>query len=189
MHLQAITNALKQNKVGIFPCDTIWGLIGRLNLEVIQRIADIKQRPIDKPFLFLIPSLDFVPQLAADIPQSAEKLMQQYWPGPLTIILNKHQNVSSEFTAQQPTIGLRYPNFQPLNELLDNLQEPLISTSVNLNQQEAITNIEDLPEEIKQHVDFIYTNHQPPLTQASTIVNCTTDKPFVLREGILKLEF
>ncbi|MFC1617522.1 L-threonylcarbamoyladenylate synthase, partial [Candidatus Margulisiibacteriota bacterium] len=146
--LNKICDDLKAKKIGVFPCDTIWGLIGIMDLEVIQKVFELKKRDQNQPFLILIPNIKTLTTLAEEIPDCAKELIKKYWPGPLTIIFKKNKAIDPKFTAQKDTIAIRYPKFIPLNFLLDKINRPLISTSVNISKHEAISSLKDIPNSI-----------------------------------------
>lgn len=184
-HLTKIVDQLRKNEIGIFPCDTILGLIGRMDLSVITRIHDLKKRPPESPFLVLIPNISFLTSLTDTLSPHAQKYMDHYWPGPLTLILNRHPDIPAELTAYKSTIGIRHPLFEPLNWVLNELNEPLISTSVNLSGHPPVHHFNAIPPEIRQSVDFIYDDIEPGLNKESSVVDCTQPEPIILRKGAL----
>jgi len=180
-----IIKKIKENKVGIFPCDTIFGLIGRVDEEVIKKITEIKNRLANQPFIILIPSPKFLDKFVDSISDSAQKYIHEYWPGPLTIIFKKHQSVSKIFTANKDTIAIRYPLFKPLNNLLDELNEPLISTSPNLSGEKTPILFEEISNNIKQKVDFIYNQDISSVKKESSIIDCSQEPPVIIRKGCI----
>jgi len=188
-NLNNLIESLKSNQVGIFPCDTVLGLIGRMDGSVIDRIARIKNRPVTQSFLFLIPDKNWLAQLVRmPLSPQAIQLMETYWPGPLTLVLPKSDQVSDLFTAGKPTIGIRFPQFKPLNDLLNAINEPLISTSVNRSGEPSPQTFLGVSDEIKSRVDFIVSEFEPGLSGESTIVDCTQDQPKILRQGVLLIQ-
>lgn len=183
--LSPIAKKLKENAIGIFPCDTIFGLIGRMDVAVIQKIAQIKNREATQPFIILIPNIRFLDTLVDSISESAQKYINQYWPGPLTIIFNKHTSISSEYTGGRNTIGIRYPLFEPLNVILNELKEPLISTSVNESGEKPPILFSEISNNIKQKVDFIYNQDIPLIKKESSIIDCSVEPPIIIRKGCL----
>ena len=94
-HLHDVAYAIRRDGIAIFPCDTILGLIGRLTPEAFRRLNLIKNRDPLNPFLVLVPNASWIPQLATDISAEELQMMDQYWPGPVTLLLNRHERVNA----------------------------------------------------------------------------------------------
>src|SRR5437016_5568401 len=107
--------ALLKKQIIIFPCDTIWGLLALPDPDTVSRLAALKQRQTDKPFLALIPTIDSLETLVDQVPKLAYPLIHHYWPGPLTLIFKKHRDLPHFYTAGHETIAVRMPDFGPLN--------------------------------------------------------------------------
>jgi L-threonylcarbamoyladenylate synthase len=124
--IQKIVNGIKSGQVGIFPCDTVLGIIGLVTLENIKRIRAIKKRG-DSPFLLLIPSQKWLESLTEGLSESQRMYCNQYWPGPITFIFEKSAQIPDELTEYKESIAIRCPQFEPLNTILDAVNAPLIS--------------------------------------------------------------
>ena len=178
--MQHIINQLMANALGIIEHDTLPGIVARMTADNARTINAIKHRMPNKGFIVLIPNTDWVTKLATNVSHQARQLMAQHWPGPLTIILNKHPQVPHAITGGRDTIALRYPNHAMLSPLLKQLNEPLLSTSANISAQSGVS-----PELLKA-VQFTHGNiHADGL--ASTIVDATGPTLRVLRQGGLLL--
>ena len=179
--MSKLTEKLKNNQIGIIPHDTIPGIIARMSEENARRIIDIKKRDQTKGFIILIPNADHLSQLVTNIPTNAKTLITQFWPGPLTIIFNKQPSIPTMISGYETTIAIRYPKHPLLNQILTELNEPLITTSANISTKTTLS------KELISSVDF-YDNS---ITQtlpiksdaASTIINCTTQTPLIIRAG------
>ncbi|MFA5878636.1 MAG: L-threonylcarbamoyladenylate synthase [Candidatus Margulisiibacteriota bacterium] len=181
--LDEIIKKLKENKIGIFPCDTIYGIIGVFNEEVLEKIYALKKRPKDNPFLLLIPNRSFLNQLTQEINKTHLELINAAWPGPVTFIFKKNKKIPDLLTANKPTIGIRLPKFAPLNYLLDKLNQPLISTSVNFAGVPAINNILDLPHKMFEELEFACFKISPCLMQESAIIDILGREKKIIRPG------
>ena len=181
--MSKLTEQLKSNQIGIIPHDTIPGIIARMNEENARRIIDIKNRDQTKGFIILIPNTDHLSQLVTDIPTHAQQLISKFWPGPLTIIFNKQPSIPSIISGFETTIAIRYPKHPLLNQLLTELNEPLITTSANISTETTLS------KELINAVDFcddsIHQAESIKSTQASTIINCTTTTPTIIRHGTI----
>ena len=182
-----ISQSLKQEKIGIFPCDTIWGIIGIASSNIATLIRAAKGRTEEKGFIILIPDISFLDKCVSQVPESAQQLIDQYWPGPLTLIFDKHPSVDPVLTGGRSTIAIRYPRYKPLNDLLDHVKIPLISTSANLSSNPTNYDLTTIPHTLTDLMTFIYKDCIPPLQQESTIVNTTKVPISVVRQGDLQL--
>lgn len=179
--INTICEYLLNHQIGILEHDTIPGIVGIATVDNAKKIQAIKQRSQSKGFIVLIPSTNHLKKLTTKIPETTNQIINAYWPGPLTIIFEKHPNISTTISGQSKTIAIRCPNHPMLSKLLKKLNQPLISTSANLSGETAISN------KILKAVDFTYGNIKNCKNQASTIVDATTSPMKILREGSLSI--
>ena len=177
-----IAAQLKQGAVGVFPCDTLLGIVALPTPASIARIQQLKQRP-NTPFLMLLPDTSHLKNWTAPIDASRMAFLNTYWPGPVTGILPKHPSLEPELTAGKPGIGLRIPNFVPLNFLLEELNSGLLSTSLNRHGQPAAQHISDCPQDLLDEMDFVYNAISPRHQTPSTIVDPLPNPPQLIRQG------
>ncbi len=172
-----LADILDKNGVVILKCDTIYGIIGILNKTDI-RIAEIKQRNPEKPFVCLIPHAEWVSRYAAiNIPEKLKK----YWPGPLTLIFPAKPGV-----IHHDTIALRVPQDKFLIKLLKITGKPLISTSVNKESEAPLCRIDDIIEKSEDKVDLIVNNGNLSRSNLASTLLSLCKKPYkVLRQGEL----
>ena len=185
MNTEKITKLLNEGKIVITPTDTIYGIMGdSTNEEVIKKIYKIKKRPLNKPLILLMDSYEMIKKYTKNINDKEEKLIKEFMPGLVTVILEKNDKVNNLITSNTNYVGIRIPNNKELLEIINKLDKPVISTSANISEEISITNIEQLDKEIKDNVDYIYDNGEI-LNQSSTIVKFENGKLIILREGIL----
>ena len=185
MNTEKITKLLNEGKIVITPTDTIYGIMGdSTNEEVIKKIYKIKKRPLNKPLILLMDSYKMIKKYTKNISDKEEKLIKEFMPGLVTVILEKNDKVNNLITSNTNYVGIRIPNNKELLEIINKLDKPVISTSANISEEISITNIEQLDKEIKDNVDYIYDNGEI-LNQSSTIVKFENGKLIILREGIL----
>ena len=185
MNTEKITKLLNEGKIVITPTDTIYGIMGdSTNEEVIKKIYKIKNRPLNKPLILLMDSYKMIKKYTKNINDKEEKLIKEFMPGLVTVILEKNDKVNNLITSYTNYVGIRIPNNKELLEIINKLDKPVISTSANISEEISITNIEQLDKEIKDNVDYIYDNGEI-LNQSSTIVKFENGKLIILREGIL----
>lgn len=185
MDIEKITKLLNEGKIVITPTDTIYGIMGdSTNEEVIKKIYKIKNRPLNKPLILLMDSYEMIKKYTKNINDKEEKLIKEFMPGLVTVILEKNDKVNNLITSNTNYVGIRIPNNKELLEIINKLDKPVISTSANISEEISITNIEQLDKEIKDNVDYIYGVGEI-LNQSSTIVKFENGKLIILREGIL----
>lgn len=180
-----IIKTLKDGKLVIMPTDTIYGIIGdATNEDVINKVYEVKERPHDKPLLILVSNLSMLHELVTEIPKETEKIINKFWPGPLTILFKKSSKVSDALTANSAWVAIRMPNDKRLLNIMNHLNRPLISTSANISSHNAITNPNQLEEKMKEKIDLI-VDEGTVNNEASTLITIVNGKIEILREGSL----
>lgn len=185
-NIDKIINHLNNNQVVCFKTDTIWGLSANpKSSTAIKNLYTIKQRNLDKPFIFLISKNQDLNCLVENINTTEQKLISHFWPGPLTIIFKAKENLDilQNYTQKQ-TIALRMPNDELCQELLQKIDYPLPSTSVNVEGNPSLNKIEDIKKEFaKEDICLLNKNTQTDKNISSTIVMCNNNEINILREG------
>ena len=171
----------------IFPTDTVFGIgANALDDKAVEKIFEIKKRDKNKPINVLIADYEDILKVA-EIPSREEgKLMEKFWPGPLTIILKRKENVANTAASNGDTIGVRMPNSEVTRNLIREVGFPLATTSANVSGNEPGETIEKIDKELLENVDFILENGENSSKIASTIVKFENGKPVILREGEIK---
>lgn len=128
---QAI-QVLTQNDLVAIPTETVYGLAANAyDDQAVQKIYQLKKRPAHNPLIVHLKSVDDLAQIAQNIPPVAYELAQAFWPGPLTLLLEKQAHISDVITAGKPTVAVRVPNHPLTLELLNKLPFPLVAPSAN----------------------------------------------------------
>ncbi|MEX2028227.1 MAG: L-threonylcarbamoyladenylate synthase [Candidatus Curtissbacteria bacterium] len=185
--LQEIKKAaqvLKKGGVVIFPTDTVYG-IGCLydDKDAIRRIYRIKKRPPGQPFPYLVSNIKQVEKLAV-VTSLSRKLMDQYWPGGLTIILpSRHP----ELVSGSKKIGFRMPDNQQVLSLIDRVGVPIIGTSANFHGQPSTASSTELDPKLRQQADFVIEGKSKMGTE-STVIDTTVRPPKILRLGAVNIK-
>ena len=182
-----ISSQLQEGAVGIFPFDTLLGMTGVVSETVIKRIQTIKKR-VDQPFIVILPNYNHLLDWVAPLTSHQEHVLRCYWPGPITFIFKKHDSVPDYVTANKDTIAIRLVEFLPVNFLLRQLQQPILSTSVNITGNPACMTINDCSEDLLIQMDFVLDSCQTLYQQPSTIVDFSGDEPVLLRQGVISYE-
>ncbi len=180
---------IRRGGVVCYPADTVYGLgCDPLCREALQRIFRIKGRPEDRGVLVLVPDLETVCRLAAEIPAEAASLMERCWPGPLTLILKARPGLPAELTGAGSTIGVRRPSNAFLEAWMVELGGPLVSTSANRSGEATPSDPLQLRRLFEASVDLFLESVHPLPGIPSTVVDFSR-RPFrVVREGVLAAE-
>lgn len=181
-------NALKNGDLVIFPTDTVYGL-GAVydNEQAISKIFNIKNRNLNKPLNVLISDISMLDLLAKNISQDHLNLMSAFWPGPLTIILDKKETVLDIITSGLSTIGIRIPNNNIALDLIKCVGKPIVTTSANLSGDSSSVDATHSLNIFNNKVSYILDGGESSLKLDSTIVHMNKDKPEILRNGSISL--
>lgn len=179
---------IKKDGLVVFPTETVYGLgANALSEEAVKKIFIAKGRPQDNPLIVHISSLDQVKSLAKDIPDVFYKLANKYMPGPLTIILNKSDQVPYVVTAQGETVGIRMPKNANTRELISK-SFPLAAPSANKSKHISPTEALHVYEDLKGEVELILDDGPCDVGIESTVLDLTTETPTILRPGAITIE-
>jgi len=183
--LKIVIDTLENDGIIIFPTDTVYGVgCNCFSEKAIKKIFDIKQRLKENPISVLTNNVEKINKVAHNISQKQEKLIKEYMPGALTIILEKNKEVPSILTANLDTIGVRIPDSKIALEILENFKYPLATTSVNVAGDNPGIEIDDFIETFKDKVDIIIDGGKSEIGIASTVVSVDKDDNIkVLRQG------
>lgn len=195
----AIQNAAKSLKDGhlvAFPTETVYGLgADATNEKAVSKIYSVKERPTDHPLIVHVSSWSQVEKWARDIPEYVKKLSDMYWPGPITLVLRRSHLAKDFVTGGQNTVGLRVPD-QKIGLMLAKEFEKIgglgiAAPSANKFGAVSPTTAEAVVDEIGAalgRLDLILDDGECKVGVESTIVDCTRDKPSILRPGAVTSE-
>ncbi|MBN1523342.1 MAG: L-threonylcarbamoyladenylate synthase [Spirochaetales bacterium] len=172
-YFSTVCSLLQRKMIGIVPCDTIYGLVG-IAPETENKIRAAKGRLETKPFLMLTHSMEMIKTFTDTL---LPKELQQFWPGPLTILFPK--------IGSPDKIAFRIPNDPFLLQVLEKLDRPLYSTSVNISGKNFLWDIEEMKKEFHSKVGFIVDAGNLPYAVPSTIIDISTTPATLVREGAL----
>lgn len=184
---KTIVKYLKEGKIGLFPTDTVWGICCRMDEKSsVERVFEIKNREKNKPFLVLASNKDQVDKYAHIESLRVVEIIEKYWPGPLTIILNaKQENVLATVRAGGTTLAVRIPDYRQVLGIISELGVPIIAPSANLSGEKAPIYFDEIDERIINAVDFIVSG-ECKIKEPSTIIDCTQSDIKIIREGAVE---
>jgi L-threonylcarbamoyladenylate synthase len=183
----SIYKVINQNGVVVIPTDTIYGISANYNSPIaIDKIYAIKKRRKEKALPILIGDISHIDLVAKNIPDNANKLIEAFWPGALTIILPRQETLPSNL-SEYDSIGIRMPNHPFTLDLL-RFCGPMATTSANISGGENPTNILNVLLQLRYGVDLYVNGGRTAGDIASTIVDCTSSEVKILREGVISKE-
>jgi L-threonylcarbamoyladenylate synthase len=173
----------------VYPTETIYGLgANALEPKIVDRVYRIKQRPKSNPILVLIPNRLSLEELVTGIPDTAEILMDKFWPGPLTLVFKASPIVSPILTGGSGKLGLRLSSDKFCRELLSICKIPITSTSANLSGEPNPDSIGIINKRVLDAVDLVVDAGKLTSQIPSTVVDVTKGKVELLREGAVPFE-
>jgi L-threonylcarbamoyladenylate synthase len=158
------------------------------NPLAVARIFEVKRRPYFDPLIIHVANPADVKNLVKEIPSNAKKLAERFWPGPLTVVLLKDENIPDIVTAGLPTLAIRMPNHPMALSLIKESNSPIAAPSANLFGYLSPTTAEHVREQLGDQVDLILDGGPCPVGVESTIVSFLEEKPRLLRPGGVSLE-
>jgi L-threonylcarbamoyladenylate synthase len=172
-----------------FPTETVYGLGANVfNAHAAASIFNAKMRPADNPLIVHISDLEQISMLAAEIPASAQKFIEAFFPGPLTILFPRSAAVSDTVTAGLGSVGIRMPRLQLAADFLRLCEVPVAAPSANLSGRPSPTTWEAVWEDLEGRIDCILKGDDTEIGLESTVVDCTAQVPVMLRKGAVSLE-
>ena len=187
--LQKIAQVIKDGGVAVFPTETVYGIgVNGTNENAIKKLYKIKNRPYDKPISLLVNSFDMINKVAKDISDTEYKLMKAFFPGPLTIILNKKAIVPNILTANTNTVGIRMPENEIALKLIKYANVPIATSSSNISGKPSRTNVQDIMRDFEDEVDIYIDGGKSKIGLASTVVQIINNKLHILRKGAVSEE-
>ncbi len=177
---------LRAGELVAFPTETVYGLgADASNSQAIAKIFAAKGRPADHPVIVHLPDVSHLERWAIEVPEAAIKLANAFWPGPLTLILNRHPAVADAVTGGQNTVGLRVPSHPLALQLLREFDGGIAAPSANRFGRVSPTTAAHVSEELGNSVSMILDGGPCAVGIESTILDLSGVEPRILRPGML----
>ena len=187
--LDKVKKALVKGEIIALPTETVYGLAANIyNDKAIGKIFSLKKRPAYNPLIVHIASSNILEQVAKKIPVKAKELADIFWPGPLTLVLEKQDQIPHRITAGKKTVAVRVPNHPLALQLLNSLNFPLAAPSANPFGFISPTSAEHVALHFKKELNFILDGGPCSHGLESTIIGFQNDKPILYRHGAIALE-
>lgn len=169
-----------------FPTESFYGLAVDIEKSgAIEKLFVLKQRDKNNPILIILPEIEALKKYAEDIPDQALKLIDEFWPGGLTMLFKASQNISSLLTASTGKIGIRYSSHPVATALARTIGRPVTGTSSNIAGHPPCTSAQEVFDCFGETIDFILDNGVTQGGLGSTILDVTVDPCVVVREGMV----
>jgi L-threonylcarbamoyladenylate synthase len=196
VEIKKAAQALKDGHLVAFPTETVYGLgADATNQNAVSRVYSVKARPTDHPLIVHISSINQLGKWAIDIPEYALKLATEFWPGPMTLILKRSEITKDFITGGQENIGVRVPSHSIALALLSEFERlgglGVAAPSANRFGAVSATTaqaVQDFLGTYLEDKDQILDGGQSEVGIESTIIDCTTHTPRVLRPGAITIE-
>lgn len=176
---------IQDGEIVAFPTDTVYGLGADAGNEAaVRKIFKAKGRPDDRALTVLIADKQAIHKYAIDIPEEALLLAEKFWPGALTIVLNKQNNLATSVTGQLNTVGLRMPNNSLALRFIEECGVPLAAPSANLTGRPSPTTADHVLEDLDGKISGVIDGGESPDGIESTVLDLSNpEKPLILRPG------
>lgn len=180
---------IKNGGLVAIPTETVYGLgANGLDTDAVRRIFEVKGRPQDNPLILHVASAEDLPSWCRDIPEEALLLAEKFWPGPLTMVLNKKESVPMQVTAGLETVAMRCPDHPVTRELIRLSGVPVAAPSANLSGKPSTTTVQHCIHDLWGKIDAILDGGTCRVGVESTILDLTVSPPRILRPGGVTLE-
>tara|TARA_Y100000310_G_scaffold167610_2_gene167529 strand:+ start:11214 stop:12167 length:954 start_codon:yes stop_codon:yes gene_type:complete len=179
---------LKDGKLVAFPTETVYGLgANAFDAKAVKQIFKVKGRPVDNPLIVHVGSKADINLVAKNIPSVAKKLIQEFWPGPLTLVLEKRKSIPSIVSANLQTVAIRMPSNKIALFLICKAKVPLAAPSANSAGKPSPTSATHVLQDLKNKIPLIVDGGSTHIGLESTVLDLTTSTPTLLRPGKITL--
>ena len=183
----AIDNLRNDLLIGL-PTETVYGLAALASHpKAISKIFQVKARPTNHPLILHIADYQQLEKWAKDIPQYARNICKHFWPGPLTVILMRTENVCDEITGDRETVAIRIPNHKVALSLLNSLNDGLVAPSANRFGKVSPTSAKHVIDDLGDDVSLVLDGGNCEIGVESTIIDCSSSRPQILRSGAISI--
>ena len=188
-NIEEAGNLIRNGELVIFPTETVYGIgANGLDAEAVKNIFIAKGRAQDNPLILHVSDFEMVDLIAHDINDLERKLMDIFFPGPLTIILNKNDIVPSNVSCNLDTVGVRMPSNKIAHALIESAKVPIAAPSANISGKPSGTNIDDIKNELGDKVALIIDGGETDIGLESTVVRVIDNRVRILKPGKITVQ-
>jgi len=180
---------LRAGEVVALPTETVYGLAANaLDAKAVAKIYEAKGRPAHNPIIVHVANVELAKRCVSNWPAVADDLAHAFWPGPLTLVLPKAQEIPEIVTAGGATVGVRWPSHPFIQAVIRECGFPLAAPSANLSNQISPTNAEHVRKQLGDRIPLIVDGGQSQVGIESTVIDLTSEPAAVLRPGMIHEE-
>lgn len=184
--IEKMAQILKNDGVISVPTDTVFGVCGRIESKIAyNKLIKLKNRPLEKSFPVMCANVNQIKNIAV-VNERTEKIIKEFMPGPITLVLKKNNNLPDYVTNGKDTIAVRMATSKAIEELILKAESPIFMTSANKSGEPECTTLEEI-ETTCPLLDGMMEG-EVFYSQGSTIIDCTSEEFKILREGPVSLE-
>lgn len=188
-NIEEAAKMIKEGGVVLFPTETVYGIgANALNDDAVKKIFIAKGRAQDNPLILHISDMEMLSKIAENISELEYSLMDAFWPGPFTIVLNKKNGIANIATCNGDTVGVRMPSNKMAHDLIKSSKLPIAAPSANISGRPSGTNLQDIIEELRDKVDYILDGGESDIGLESTVVRVIDNEVRILRPGKITKE-
>ena len=187
--LNRTVHVLEQGGIVIFPTETVYGIgANAYKEEAVRRIYEVKNRPDEKPLSIMVSGINEIEKYAVIQSDVERKIINNFMPGPITIILKKKLGVFDYISSGKDTVGIRIPDNKIVLEILKKLKFPIVAPSANISGMPSGIDLKDILKDFDGKVDVCIDGGKAKIGEASTIVEVIDGKPVILRHGKITID-
>jgi L-threonylcarbamoyladenylate synthase len=187
--IEQAASIIRDGGLVAFPTETVYGLgADATNERAVSRIFQAKDRPADNPVIVHVSSREMLDRVAAGVGPKAERLIQTFWPGPLTLVLERKKEVAPAVSAGLTTVAVRMPGNRIALELIRTAGTPIAAPSANVSGRPSPTTAAHVFEDLDGRIDLILDGGATNIGIESTVFDTTSDPPMILRPGWITRE-
>jgi L-threonylcarbamoyladenylate synthase len=187
--VRAAAGIIRKGGLVAFPTETVYGLgADAMKPKAVLALFEAKKRPLDNPSIVHVENINDVYGLAKQVPPKAEKLMNKFWPGPLTLVFKRSERVPDVTVADLETIAIRMPQHAVALALIKESNRPIAAPSANLAGKPSPTSAKHVFDDLNGRIDAILDGGPTRIGVESTVLDLSVDPPQVLRPGGTPLE-
>lgn len=179
--------AIRRGELVAFPTETVYGLgADAFNMEAVARIYEVKGRPENNPLPVQVARKEDIQKVAFEIPEIALRLVDKYFPGPLTLVLRASPNLPYLVTAGTGKVGIRIPNHPVAQKLIKASGTPIVAPSANISGEPPPTSADEVLAYLDGRINILLDAGHTILKESSTVIDMTKTPPKIIREGSIR---
>jgi L-threonylcarbamoyladenylate synthase len=176
--------AIKEGKLVVLPTETVYGLgANALNKDAVNQIFKVKGRKSDNPLIVHISDIKMLDELVEGVNKTEKILIDNFWPGPLTIVFKKKEIVPNIVTGNLDTVAIRMPSNTLARKLIEYANVPIAAPSANVSGKPSGTQLDDIKDELDGKVEYMIDSGMADIGVESTVVKVTGEIVHILRPG------